>query len=348
MRGTCSKVGKHGSQSLANPEASTKMEAPDAEKPLGRTNARHWHIRCAWSKISVMSCKLWFEIWLCSWYCNLLPPLQLCGTTAAVSNHLGRKKAKRMQKLQGQKAFLLLIIALQDSEPVGALITDDFYVFFAFFCPLLDQAREANKAVDAVKKAFDEAAAAVKGKAQHHGTAILQFSSLHSSRCFDIFDHIWFGPWASILATLRGKGEGRRAVTGGACHFRTSGHFCMLSLPSHIQSIQNSTTACQSHDVHIIYQRVWDYDVHAGSQVLNAAGCHRSHWQDAAWRCLRDAMTFDCDWIISLRQIDVRKVIRYEWEFYTLIIIDHKNIKLLGIRGLSILSRCRWSALVQT
>ena len=50
----------------------------------------------------------------CCWYCNLLQPLQLCGTTAAVSN-LERKKAKRMQKLQGQKAFFANL-ALQDDR----------------------------------------------------------------------------------------------------------------------------------------------------------------------------------------------------------------------------------------
>lgn len=109
----------------------------------------------------------------------MLLVLQPVATTAAVWHHCsceqpGKEESQAYAKVAGTEG-LFANLALQDSEPVEPLMTED----------MLDQAREANKAVDAVKKAFDEAAAAVKGKAQHHGTAILQFSqfsSLHSSR----------------------------------------------------------------------------------------------------------------------------------------------------------------------
>lgn len=252
MRGTCSKVGKHGSQSLAYPEASTKMEAPDAEKPLGRTNARHWHIGCAWSKISVMFCKLWFGIWRCCWMLLVLQPV---ATTAAVWHHCsceqppGKEESQAYAKVAGTEG-LFANLALQDSEPVGDLMTED----------MLDQAREANKAVDAVKKAFDEAAAAVKGKAQHHGTAILSFCSSPSSPLFILLDDLIIfdldpGCWPRWEAKAK-EGELSQVepvIFGLPVTFAC---FRCLAIFNHIQSTQNSTTACQSHDVHIIYQSV--------------------------------------------------------------------------------------------
>ena len=78
-----------------------------------------------------------------------------------------RKKAKRMEKLQAQKA------------------------------------REANKAADAAKKAFDEAAAAVKGKAKAKEG---ELSKVWQD------DHFWHhGPW------FFGKTLGADVVTWLKC-----------------------------------------------------------------------------------------------------------------------------------
>lgn len=243
MRGTCSKVGKHGSQSLAYPEASTKMEAPDAEKPLGRTNARHWHIGCAWSKISVMSCKLWFEIWRCCWMLLVLQPV---ATTAAVWHHCsceqppGKEESQAYAKVAGTEG-LFANLALQDSEPVEPLMTED---------DCSTRLERPTKPSMPSRKPLMKLPQLWRGRR----TMGQLFCSSPSSPLFILPDDLIIfdlapGCWPRWEAKAK---EGELSQVEPAI-FGLPVTFACFRCLAIFRSAQNSTTACQSH---IIYQSV--------------------------------------------------------------------------------------------
>ena len=183
----------------------------------------------------------------CCWYCNLLQPLQLCGTTAAVSN-LERKKAKRMQKLQGQKAFFANL-ALQDDRNLWNL----------WWPKMTDSTRleRPTKPSMPSRKPLMKLPQLWRGRRRDYGTAILSFCSsplfilLDDLIIFDLDPGCW--PRWEAKAKEGELSQVEPVIFGLPVTFAC---FRCLAIFNHIQSTQNSTTACQSHDVHIIYQSV--------------------------------------------------------------------------------------------